>query len=85
LVLAYLLIVLTSTATGLALRAIVNPMVGRTLQALGLAALLLAVGPIGLVAVGLIRFWSSSMIALLLFVVVGLVLPFGLAVSLRRS
>ena len=84
-VLAYLLIVLTSTATGLALRAIVSPMVGRTLLALGLAALLLAVGTIGLVTVGLIGFWPSSMIALLLFVVAGLVLPFGLAVSLRRS
>ena len=57
----------------------------RNRRPLGLAALLLAVGTIGLVTVGLIGFWPSSMIALLLFVVAGLVLPFGLAVSLRRS
>ena len=83
-VLAYLLILVTSAGVGLALRSLVSPSLGRALLAVGLGALVSAGCTMGLVAVGRIGFWSSGMIALLLFVIAGLVLPFAVVVSWGR-
>ena len=83
--LAFLLIVAGSGAAGLMFRRAVSRTVGRASLWLGVVTLCLALVIMSLVVSRAIGMWTAVGVAVVLFLVAAVTLPFGLAVSLGRS
>lgn len=83
--LAFLLIVAGSAAAGLLFRRAVSRTAGRASLWLGVVTLCLGLGTMSLVVGRAIGMWTAVGVAIVLFLVAAVTLPFGLAVSLGRS
>ena len=84
--LGFLLLVATSAALGFALRSLVIPTVAHAFAVLGLAALVLGLGILGVTASGHSPFdtFTSGLIAAVLLGLAGIVLPFAFVVGWGR-
>ena len=84
--LGFLSMIALSAGLGLALRSVVSATVARAVLVVGLAALIVGVGTLGLTAAGRSPFGSlaGGLIAVGLIGVAGLVVPFALAVCWGR-